>query len=152
MQIIHRKGESYQHAAARTVFKSWLDTSEESSGDYQSFGPFNWRGRVWEEFPFIKDTSEPVQNMLNYAPSYEEMKAYGVSPIAVADIAIEHKGMIIYAIEIVHKHDISNWKIARLKKLRHALEMEIWRVEAHWILGQIGKPESFPEACIKRVG
>lgn len=149
--IKHQKGESYQHAAARTVFAHWLNSSGDEC-NYQTFGPFHWRGHVWEEFPFIKGTSEPVINMLKYIPSYEEMKAHGVYPVAIADIAIEHKGMIIYAIEIVHKHDISEQKIAKLKELRTACQFEIWRVEAHWILSQIGKPNSFPEECIRRVG
>lgn len=61
MLIKHQKGESYQHAAARTVFAHWLETSERKC-DYQTFGPFHWRGSVWEEFPFIKGLSEPIQN------------------------------------------------------------------------------------------
>lgn len=150
MQIIHRKGESYQHAAARTVFLEWLNTSYKDS-DSADFGPFGWRGKVHEEYPFIVGISEPNQNMLSRIPSYEEITADGYYPVAIADIAIEHKGMIVYAIEIVHKHDISEKKIARLKALNYCLEMEIWRVEAHWVLSQIGKPDSFPEACIKRV-
>jgi hypothetical protein len=145
MIINHRKGESYQHAAARTVFKYWLNSSK------GKFGPFEWNSQVWEEFPFIKGDSEPVQNMLRYAPSYEEMKAYNVTPVAIADIALEHKGMIIYAIEIVHKHDITRQKIAKLKGLCYALELEIWRIEAHWILSQIGFPLSFPKRYVTRV-
>ncbi len=148
MQIIHRKGESYQHAAARTVFKQWLTLSN------GIFGPFDWRndnGHVHEEYPFIVGISEPIQNMLNRIPSYEEIIADGYYPVAIADIAIEHKGMIVYAIEIVHKHDISERKIEKLKALKSCIELEIWRVEAHWILSQIGMPTEFPEACIRRV-
>jgi len=148
MLIKHRPGESYQHAAARTVFVEWLNLSD------GRFGPFHWRsdnGNVWEEFPFIKDVSEPINNGMSYAPSYEELKAANVYPIAIADIAIEHKGMIVCAIEIVHKHDISEEKIAKLKKLKSCVEMEIWRVEAHWILSQVGVPTEFPDACIRRV-
>ena len=52
MLIKHRKGESYQHAAARTVFAHWLKLNN------GKFGPFIWQGYVWEEYPFIKNMFE----------------------------------------------------------------------------------------------
>jgi hypothetical protein len=167
MLIKHQRGESYQHAAARTVFVEWLRIK------CGHFGPFMWRsdnGAVYEEFPFIKDISEPIGHSWAYnqlewiykhklieiknppIPSYDELIAADVYPIAIADVAIEHKGMIVYAIEIVHKNDISEEKIAKLLKLNACVGLEIWRVEAHWILSQIGLPNSFPEECIRRVG
>lgn len=152
MIIDHRKGESYQHAAARTVFLKWLNDIDKTSPYSVKFGPFEWRGRVWEEFPFVKGVSEPLQNFWDSkAPSYEELILNKLKPVAIVDIAIEHKGMIIYAIEIVHKHDISKLKIDRLKSLRRCFDLEIWRVEAHWILAQVGMPSSFPEACIRKI-
>jgi len=151
--INHRKGESYQHSAAKAVFKYWLNSSN------GKFGPFDWRGKVWEEYPFIsynevqiwreRETSIIMKNPP--IPTYEELAISNIKPIAIADIVIDHKGGIYYIVEIVHKHDISEQKIAKLKKISFGWETEIWRVEAHWILAQIERPTNFPEACIRRI-
>lgn len=154
MLIKIRKGESYQHAAARTVFMEWLRISN------GAFGPFDWQGYMWEEYPFVKGYDNQVLSEVRPdiymadppIPTYEELALNGIYPYAIADIAISHKGSIYYAIEIVHKHDVSEDKIKKLKDGVTAWEIEIWRVEAHWILSQIGTPVEFPEACIRRVG
>jgi hypothetical protein len=157
--INHRKGESYQHAAAKAVFKYWLDNS---GYDFQEFGPFSWRGYgALEEYPFIDDGSSqsivwtekdyniPMKNPP--VPSYEELIAVNIKPIAIADIVIVHKGLVMYIIEIVHKNDVSEKKLIKLKALYTNINTEIWRVEAHWILSQIERPTNFPEACIRRI-
>ena len=136
------------------MFTYWLNSNNEI------FGPFNWRGMIWEEYPFISYDEIQVWreretniNMKNPPiPTYDELIMSNIKPLAIADIVIEHKGGIYYIIEIVHKHDISEQKIAKLKNINFGWATEIWRVEAHWILSQIGRPNSFPEECIRRVG
>lgn len=51
-----------------------------------------------------------------------------------------------------HKNELSEAKIAKLKKLDLPFELQIWRVEAHWVLSQIDYPQNFPEYGIRRVG
>ncbi len=152
MILNKRKGESYQHAAARTVFKSWLDEASKTELTAK-FGPFEWKGNVFEEFAFIKEISEPVQIMdYNLAlSSYEELVVKGIKPVAIADLAIVHKGMVAYAIEIVHKHDLDQPKISRLLNLKSCIELEIWRIEAHWVLSQVNVPTEFPFSFIRRM-
>ena len=154
MIIKHRKGESYQHAAAKAVFMHWLKLND------GNFGPFGWQGYVWEEYPFIEGYADQVLSEVHPEiymadppiPTYEELALNNIYPFAIADIAISHKGSIYYVIEIVHKNEISNEKIAKLERLITAWGVEIWRIEAHWILSQIEVPTNFPEACIRRVG
>lgn len=152
MEIIKRKGESYQHAAARTVMIEWL-----SKGN---FGPLSWQGAVWEEYPFIEgylpqclSEVRPNISMVNPPiPTYEELSANNIYPIAIADIICIHKGSPAIAIEIVHKNELSEEKIDKLKRLQCGWQLEIWRIEAHWILSQIDYPINFPDYGIRRVG
>lgn len=154
MKIIKRPGESYQHAAARTVLLSWL---KEKDGH---FGPFSWHGSMWEEYPFIEgylasclSEIRPNIKMTNPPiPTYEELAANNIYPIVIADICLIHKGSPFIVIEIVHKNELSEEKINKFKNMQCGFGLQIWRVEAHWILGQVGMPTNFPDYGIRRVG
>ena len=56
---------------------------------------------------------------------------------AIADIAIEHKGNIVYIFEIEHKNGLSDKKIEYYKK--HTL-FTVFVLEADHILGQVKRP------------
>ena len=59
--------------------------------------------------------------------------------LAVADIAIEHKGYIIYIFEITHKNMLSPEKI---ELYQTKPPFQVFVIEAQHILGQIKKPST----------
>jgi hypothetical protein len=71
------------------------------------------------------------------SPTYKESLQYG-NTVAILDIAIAHKGMIKYGIEIYNTNPVTEEKIEKLYKL--GLENLI-ELDAKWILRQTGKPD-----------
>ena len=74
-------------------------------------------------------------------PTYEECLKLGLPPTVILDIAIQHKGMLSIGIEIVNKNDISPQKLEHLQELA-PYGVEIYRIPARWIMGQIGMPRT----------
>lgn len=66
----------------------------------------------------------------------------GLQPDVIFDVAVQHKGALIHAYEVVHKHDITPKKQAKLDRLCKG-NVTVFRVPAAWIMGQIGRPEKF---------
>lgn len=99
-------------------------------------GPKLWR----MEGPSFAKTNPPI-------PTYEELVQIGHPPFAILDIAIQNKGCLVHGIEIVHKHDLTPKKMKLLEDIPR-----VWRVDARWVLGQIGEPLDFPDECLCDVG
>ena len=76
-------------------------------------------------------------------PSYDELIRSRLLPAVIFDIAVQHKGNIFYAIEVVHKNDISEQKMKFLRRLSaEGWWGEVYKVSADWILSQVGRPQS----------
>jgi hypothetical protein len=70
-------------------------------------------------------------------PSYEEVIAIGLLPIAIFDVAIQHKGTVVYGFEVVHKNDVSKTKLEYLKRIF----VEVYKIDADWILSRVARPK-----------
>lgn len=74
-------------------------------------------------------------------PTYAELIDEGTPPVAIVDIALQHKGNIGTAIEIVHKNPISAEKGDVLQTLNLS---EVWEIPADWVLRQVKAPARIP--------
>ncbi|WP_424140279.1 hypothetical protein [Roseomonas chloroacetimidivorans] len=149
--------ESYMHRAAKEVVAGWLrDVAAEAGYDeYTRLGPLSWRVNrpgpswgIWLEYPFTDarggsevwdeefgDTGDcPWQDAL---PPIVDGKVLGERVAAVADIAIQHKGCIIWAVEIVHKHPCPIHKRAFYD--HH--HIGLIEVRASWVMRQTKRPD-----------
>lgn len=70
-------------------------------------------------------------------PTFEELKEIGTIPDAIADVAVQHKGTIAYAFEVVHKHGLTDKKRAFLR----TLDCTTMVLDAGWILAQVECPK-----------
>jgi len=146
--------ESHAHRLAKTLFAGWLRDSASSVGrdGYAGFAGIGWRVNrgpptwgIWEEYPFC-DLSGIVWDEIDdrwlcQPPSYDQLIAMGRPPFAIVDVAVQHKGMIAYAVEIMHKHECDEKKLTILRSCVNS----ILEVPAYWILGQVGTPTQIPE-------
>ncbi len=142
--------ESYAHRLSKRLLRTWLRRAARSGGydNAAKFGDVEWRVNrgapswgVWEEYPFYREDytvwDEVSDDWLCRPPRLDELDH---PPVCVVDIAVQHKGAIIYAIEIKHKHAIEEWKREFL--LDHV--SAIYEIPSRWILGQIRKPNGIP--------
>ena len=155
--------ESYKHKFAKSVLAGWL---REPSEILPPFSWRSNRGApnygVWEEYPFCLDENnqlignEPVWDELDWGiphnlkalqdvrnfndtpPTYEELIAAKLLPIVIFDIALQHKGQVIYGIEVVHRNDVSALKLEYLKRINLC---GVYRVDADWILSRCARPK-----------
>jgi len=104
------------------------------------------RWGVWQEYPILSDCQgiAPVWDEVSSRwkrrpPTYDEVVDGGDRPMAVVDIAVQHKGIIAYAIEVVHKHRCNPRKIGFLRPHLTLLE-----IPAYWVLGQVDRPKEIP--------
>lgn len=145
--------ESYMHKAAKAVVAGWFREVAEQAG-YDNYANclgrwwrVNRRGPgwgVWEEYPVLADGFglEQVWDETDCKhPGYEYLKSIGTPPRVILDVAIQHKGMVILGIEIVHRHDISASKI---EFLRESPLQDLYRVPAKWVLSQVKRPLLIP--------
>jgi len=168
------KSESYQHAAARAAMIAWLHAAAARAGcgKYATLGPLRWRvnrsatewgvfaeypliecmchGDVgvpaWDEYP-LWPMNAPKITKQGIIPTPGELMRSGVVPLAVVDIAIQHKGVISDVVEIVHKNDLTLKKIARLDRAG----VRVWRADAEWVAKHRAEPQEFPEKWFRRV-
>ena len=167
--------ESYQHELAKQVLAMWLRQSHHNKYDKSvGFGPFGWRTNrsephfgVWIEYPVSQSGSElesggvwdengwseqlygESETQETRPPTYEECLNLGIIPYVIFDLAIQHKGEIIYGIEIVHKNRISVSKIDKIKTLvARNPNFEVWATSATYIMHQVGVPKNPKEGFI----
>lgn len=147
--------ESYAHQGAKRLLLEWLRASAKKAGldRNAALGDIGWRVNrrgphfgVWEEYPVLADGTgiSPVWDEVDRRwrrrpPRYDEVVASGVRPMAIIDIAIQHKGCIAFAIEVVHKHHCEPRKIGFLKD-----KLTLVEVPAYWALGQVARPATIP--------
>ncbi len=155
--------ESHAHRQAKRLLLQWLREAAAVDG-YDGYAGFpggapgcasiSWRVNrgaphygVWREYPVLSDGTgiipvwgeEDHERWKNRPRTYEEVVAMGFRPMCVLDIAIQHKGAVEYAIEIVHKHRCDPRKIGFLKPRLTLLE-----IPAYWVLGQVDRPSEIP--------
>ena len=70
------------------------------------------------------------------------MLALGFTPIVIFDIAIQHKGWIYAAVEIVHANGISERKFDYLERIRAENgQLDVYVVDADWVLSRVKRPD-----------
>jgi len=168
-----QKGVSYLHKSAQDTVIEWLREAAERVGhdEQASFGPISWRVNrpaptwgVFAEYPIIEcmcDEHVPAWDEYpmwpmrapkvvkeGILPTLAELSRAGAPPLAIVDIAIQHKGVISDVIEIVHTHDLTAKKVALLSD---RARVRVWRVDAQWVLRQTAEPQEFPEEHFRRV-
>ena len=151
----HRSVESHAHRIARDLMVQWLRDAAASVGwdNYATFCGISWRVNreapmygVWSEYPFLDDATGQYpcwdevdeDRWATRPPTFDELVAEGNAPACIVDIGLQHKGNIATAIEIVHKHDLSDDKLALLNyfDVGHVI-----RIPASWVLGQVSVPK-----------
>ena len=81
-------------------------------------------------------------------PSYETLKGMNRPPAFIFDIGVQHKGVLCFGIEIVHKHDVSAKKSATMTEVMSEIgadHLSIIRLPAAWVLGQVRRPDQIPD-------
>lgn len=161
--------ESYKHKFAKSVLAGWLREVASGNNDaYVKLDPVNWRVNrgaphfgVWEEYPIVLTEKNEVVGVnpvwdevhdamgVNFTqgvfyrdapPTYEDLIALGHLPITIFDVAIQHKGLIVYGFEVVHRNDVSNVKMEYLERITRFYHLPVYRVSADWILSRCGRP------------
>ncbi len=154
--------ESFAHKAAKFLLAKWLRNERESIMlSYNGVQkPFHWQSNrygpraslgIWLEYPFDCgkefepwdesqwDGNKDWNSAIPTLEQYREMKN-GKFPDMIFDIAIQHKGTIIAAFEVVWKNGISDDK----RYLIEQSDLDVFIISAHWILSQIKEPD-----CLK---
>lgn len=166
------EGESYMHSAARQTVVHWLrEAAAENGGAHGRayFGDVYWAHNrraplwgVWPEYPFVSEACQGQEVWDECSrfggswgdlqpgdpprpPTFEECCAMGRPPLFIADIALQHKGCITYAIEVVHKHPVSSAK----RRFYRMIDVKIIEVSAKWVLGQTSPPKGFPKGAAR---
>lgn len=82
------------------------------------------------------------ESLLNIRPpTYNEVITMGLSPIVIFDVAIQHKGVITDAFEVVHRNGISPTKNDYLNRIRSKHYVRVYTIDADWILSRVKRPD-----------
>ena len=96
---------------------------------------------VWDEIWHFSDLKEyywpDPDRKENFVPTYTECIEKNRTPIAVIDVVLPHKGILLYCVEICHTNPVSEEKII---KLQQAGVRELIEIDAEWILRQTKSP------------
>jgi hypothetical protein len=74
-------------------------------------------------------------------PTFEEMVEFGTPPKIIFDVAIQHKGTIVHAFEVVHKNDLTDVKREFIRHLTARRYVNVYTIDAAWILAQVRCPD-----------
>jgi hypothetical protein len=160
-----RSVESYKHRFAKETLAGWLRGLAEHD-EYACLEPINWRVNrgpphygVWTEYPVCLDAENdglstvwdeldwngewPWPRFEQAPPTYAECLENGWVPSVIFDVAVQHKGWICYAFEVVHRHGVTPEKLARLKRMAASAcgTPRVYTIPADWILCQVGVPD-----------
>ncbi len=154
---LHTGLESLAHRTAKGAMLLWLREAAEVTGyDREAhLGRLAWRVNrrgphygVWSEYPVVAGGNgsstvwdEISERWTGRPPSYDELVAEGIRPMAIFDIAIQERSQITIAIEIKHKHPIEPLKRGLIRKLG----VELIEVPTQWVLGQVDRPCEIPD-------
>lgn len=150
-----RSVESHAHRQAKRLLVKWLREAAAAAGHdgHADFCNLSWRVNrhrphwgVWVEYPVLADGTgittvwdEISENWRRRPPMRDELIERHLDPTCIIDIAIQHKGQIAFAIEVVHKHACDPRKIGFLRDRLTLLE-----IPAYWVLGQVDRPTVIP--------
>lgn len=133
--------ESYAHKFAKQLVAEWLRENTLGEGQYQvlslqpltSLIPKNAPDKgIFVEFPVYCRSS--LTDPLTYTPVEKEV------PMFIFDIAVMCSERIGFAIEIVHHHEVPEYKIDRLRRMTEDFPFTMFRIEAQWVLNQCKIP------------
>lgn len=158
--------ESFKHKYAKELLFNWLN--EGGFDDFKTPSGGWWGDGVFMEYPIVKVPDQHHFNGtlgFNYnfgdgryeyyesktghkiSPTYQQCVDYGDIPIAVADIAIVHKGNIDAIFEIYHKNKVSDNKINKLIQNFGELNFHLYEISASALLRLTEKPKNIMEYC-----
>jgi hypothetical protein len=143
--------ESYMHRAAKEVVARWLREAAAEAGrdNYAAIGDLVWRVNrdgpvwgIWEEYPFVAANWPIVWDEYDAAFEFAPPRAgwcidQGMQVACVADIAVQHKGLISSVVEIVHRHPCSVPKLC----FYGDCGIQVFEVSAKWVLEQTKRPQ-----------
>jgi hypothetical protein len=146
---------------ATLTLAGWLRELCDSNDDYLGYvdiKPVRWRINrgaphygVWTEYPICLNKDNHITGLGAWdeygpwgakPPSYNEVIEMGLLPIAIFDVAIQHKGYIVHAFEVVHRNDISDTKLEYINRIvdYSAGMLQVRRIDADWILSRVKRP------------
>jgi len=163
--------ESYKHKFAKTTLAGWLRRVAANAGhdNAASLGPISWRVNrrsphhgIWLEYPVCLDAANEIAGLFPVwdewgalgdanpdryfdvaPPTFKECLDGGLTPIAIFDVAVQHKGSIAYALEVVHRGEVSSTKRDYLDRIRRECGgPRVYRIDADWILSRCGIPKA----------
>jgi hypothetical protein len=131
--------ESYKHIFAKHVVAGWLRAVPE----YREHC-------IFTEYPVCLDEQDHVVGIyptwpdkgFQSIPTYEELIENELPPIVIFDVAVEREGLIMWAVEVVYKHGITNRKMKYLERLNKEKGLHVFTMDADWILNRTSRPES----------
>lgn len=152
---VARSSESHAHRLAKELVVAWVRSAAKHAGydGHAAFGAIEWRVNrrwpswgIWSEYPLCRQLlhetwDEASPRWRRRPPTFAELCELDIAPDAVLDVAIQHKGRIAWAIEVVHKHPVDDEK---LNFLRYWADLTLVEIPAYWVLGQIGVPSAIP--------
>jgi len=160
------QNESYKHKYAKELLFNWFKNG--AFDDYKNVCG-DWHGDdVYMDYPIIKvedqdsfrnimgfnynfgdGRCEHYESLTNYeiAPTYKQCVDYGEIPIAVADIALIHKGTVSAIFEICHINKVSDNKIDKIMQKFDGCICDIYKIKADDILKQTKKPTHILKYC-----
>lgn len=147
--------ESHAHRHAKRLLLKWLRDAAAGAGldGHADFAGLSWRVNrgaphwgVWEEYPVLDDGvgiapvwDERDRRWQGAPPTFDDITAIGECPSCILDIAVQHKGHVAFAIEVVHKHPCEPLKVQFLRE-----RLTLVEIPAYWVLGQVDVPIAIP--------
>lgn len=149
--------ESYKHYYAKHLLHKWLCQHEErwvykyheiGRPDTVKYSPISWEAddsNIFRELPFYERCTPfyfselfPCENEtgdIRIASTETHGKI-----LFVPDITIVTQDRASILIEVVHKSPVSDYKLNTIKRFFNN-DVELYEVQAEWILSQIEKPK-----------
>lgn len=152
MEKVFISHESYMHSTAKNLVADALIKSEQNADicGKCSFSNLTWfkNWGVFTELPFYEkddicyfELSEAIKyidrsvNKNNHQFVFDSKIDRG-NILFVPDIVIFQKGCISKIIEVVHKNEIPEWKINKIKSVFRN-QVDLYTIRANYILSQI---------------
>lgn len=146
--IYWRVNRGTPHYGVWIEYPICLDSQNRIIGD-QAWDEKNWDKSeidpVFDEIGVVLGPCRKENSLLDVRPpTFDETIAMGLTPIVIFDVAIQHKGNLAYGLEVVHRNDISETKLAYLRRIG----VETYTIDADWILSRVKRPD---ELVCKRI-
>lgn len=151
-----RNCESYAHKFAKQTLADWFKEKWLINRDKNipnSYFIFDWNPNisdgnhgVYFEYPVIERTlSSGQKEILGLSPVWDQIPDLTALTadkqiMSVFDIVVCDSDRVRYAFEINHKHPCSTRKIKLLKEFSQKYGLEVYEIDASWILNQVKRP------------